>query len=156
MHNLKKQTGTFKGTIGECMFRIVYNKVIINRFFNKQRCLDYYYNYFTKNQLNFLDTYWSSIDAFEVDEKNKKIILYEIKIRAAEYKNMDYPMRLSPRIAQIYKKAPELSFETKLAIVWFCNNWEYYIEIINFDDGYYYIDHSQNYKRYKMNTIFKN
>ncbi len=138
------------------MFRIVNNQAIINRFFDKRRCLEYFSQYLTQEQFNFLYEKWSSIDAFEVDKNNQKIILYEIKIRAEEYKNMNYALRLSPRIVEIYKEAPTLNFTTKLAIVWFSSNWEYYVEIKDFDQGNYYIDYSQNYKRYSINNLFKN
>ena len=61
--NLKDCGGTFKGLIGECMFKSYSKSLVLTRFFNKNKYLQIFGQYLTESQANFLSKNWYSLDA---------------------------------------------------------------------------------------------
>ena len=80
MFNLKKGGGSFKGIIGECMFKLTNKNVVITTFFNKNKFIPIFGKYLTLEQQDFLRDNWHSVDAFELLFANgrKELVLYEI------------------------------------------------------------------------------
>ena len=72
MFNLKKGKSNYKGWIGECMFKLTDKSVELTRFFVKQKYLRIFGKYFSKNQKEFLNKYWYSLDAIKISFDKKK------------------------------------------------------------------------------------
>lgn len=87
MFDLENLGGTFKGIqiIAECMFKLMNNKVIITKFFNKKKYLNVFSKYLNDEQKKFLEDNWYSIDGIEIkfEDQKKKIIFYEVKMKKA-------------------------------------------------------------------------
>lgn len=149
MYNLKKGGGSFKGLIGECMFKLTNKNVVITRFFNKNKYFSIFSKYFNQEQLGFLQQNWFSIDAIDlifVDGK-KQIILYEIKTRNKYRKELYFKPKMTLETHNVYNQAKSLDFSTKIATVWLYDNWDYDVEIKDFNERDYYIDKPKLYDK---------
>lgn len=153
MHNLKRGKGTYKGLVGECLFKLTRKYLIVTKFFNKNKYFDIFSNKLSKEEKDFLDKNWFSIDAIEFDylKKPRKIVLFEIKT-FNDYG--DYTIRESnwlPKMtlatSDIYKEALRKGFDVKVAIVWLKENWDYDVEIVDFDKFKYVIDKPKRYDK---------
>ncbi len=147
MYNLKKCKGSFKGLVGECMFKLTDKYLIVTRFFNKAKWFNIFGKYLTQEQLNFVDAYWFSIDAIKISfEGYKRIILYEIKTRN-KYSQPKYfwKTKFTKSTVDIYNEALEKGFEVKIATVWLRDNWDYEVRIEDFKDADYCIDKPKKY-----------
>jgi len=151
MYNLKKCRGTYKGLIGECLFKLTRKYLIITRFFNKSKYFNLFGKKFSKVELDFLDRNWFSIDAIEFDytKTPRRVVLFEIKT-LNNYS--DYTFRKSywlPKMtlstSGIYKEALKKGFEVKVATVWLKDNWDYDVEITDFEKFKYVIDKPKKY-----------
>lgn len=147
MHNLKRFHGTGKGLIGEYMFKITRKNLILNRISSKEGCIKAFSDYFTEEQKLFLGQNWFSIDAIEIDEENKAAILYEIKTRNGYSKSLRFRPKMTLSTHNIYNQAKKLGFKVKLAMVYFYYNWDYDIEILEFDKKYYHIDKPKRFDK---------
>lgn len=139
MNNLKKFGGTYKGIVGECMFKLTRKYLILTKFFNKNKYFHIFGSRLSPEEKSFLDLNWFSIDALEFDysKKPRKIVLFEIKsLNDFFYNDLNGINRIpqfSRNSYQMYKKALEKGFDVKVAIVWLKDNWDYEVEIIDFD-----------------------
>lgn len=149
MYNLKEGKGTFKGTIGECMFKLTNDKVVITKFFNKDKYFFIFGKYFDSNQLQFLKENWYSIDAIEIMflEGKTQFLLYEIKTRNKYAKKLSYKPKMTEASHILYSSFRDYGFIPKLVTVWLHDNWEYIIEIENLHEGLYCIDKPKKYDR---------
>jgi len=148
MYNLKRCKGSFKGLIGECLFKLTDRSVIVTRFFNKQKYLQIFNGYIHPEQLAFIEKYWFSIDAIRVDLKSKKACLYEVKTRnKRESFKPHWKTTMTQATSDIYTKALFLGFEVKIATVWLFDNWNYAVEFEDFERAEYHIDKPKPYDR---------
>ncbi len=154
MYNLKSRNGTFKGMIGECMFKLTRRYFILCKFFNLKKYLSLFENRFSTEQINFLKENWFSLDGIEFDYSLGKpqAVLTEIKTMNEQINpKANWMPSMSYSSYTIYKKALELGFSVKMAIVWLYDNWDYDIEIkdfkslIPYED--YYIDKNAKYDK---------
>jgi hypothetical protein len=150
MYNLKEGKGTYKGLIGECMFKLTKPHAIVTKFFNKRKYSEIFGGKFSEFEKEFVDKNWFSIDAIEFDYsiKPRRIVLYEIKT-VNEYKNPspNWGIKMTLSTHQTYNEALKLGFDVKFAIVHLLDNWNYNIEIIDFNKSEYYIDKPKLYDK---------
>jgi len=149
MFNVKQDGGTFKGIIGECMFKLTDKNVVITKFFNKKKYFSIFERHLTNEQYDFLDEYWYSIDAIDIvyNGNNKRIFLYEIKTRNKYHKDLHFKPKMTYETHIIYNNSKSVGFIPKLVTVWMLDNWEYTVEIVDFDEKEYSIDKPKNYDR---------
>ena len=146
MFNVKKAGGTFKGIIGECLFKLTNDSVIITKFFNKEKFFFYFSKYFTCEQESFLRKHWFSIDAIEVNGiSNKAVIIYEIKTRNKYSKGLYFKPKMTENTSTIYSNAKSLRIEVQMVTVWLYQNWEYDVEIKEFDLDDFCIEKPKTY-----------
>lgn len=151
MYNLKDFYGTYKGLIGECLFKLTRRYLILPKFFNKYRYLKIFEDKLSSEEKDFLEKYWFSIDALEFDytKDPRKIVLFEIKTLNDFYYAKIHGLNRIPKLTEstcnIYKEALKTGFDVKIAIVWLKNDWNYEINIIDFDKKYYIIDKPKKY-----------
>jgi len=152
MHNLKNGKGSFKGLIGECMFKMTDKYVVITRFFNKQKYFSIFGKYLSHVQAEFVDKYWFSIDAIKISFENKikNIIIYEIKTRN-KYSRIrpHWKTKFTQSTIDIYEEALKIGFNVRVATVWLLDDWNYKIELKDFQDADYCIDKP---KKYDLNS----
>ncbi len=149
MYNLKEGKGTFKGTIGECMFKLTNDKVVITKFFNKSKYFFIFGKYLNEKQSQFLQENWYSIDAIEIlfIEGKPQAFLYEIKTRNKYARELSYKPKMTEASHALYNSSKEYGFIPKLVTVWLHDNWEYSIEIKDFHENLYCIDKPKKYDR---------
>jgi len=140
MFNLKRCGGSFKGTIGECMFKLTNDKVIVTKFFNKNKFFSIFGNRISKDKHEFLVLNWYSIDGIEFDNLNRNIILYEIKTKNEYKKKLHFKPKMTLSTHLLYNQAKNLGFVVKLVIVLLYENWDFGIRIEDFDESKYCID----------------
>lgn len=149
MYNLKTCNGTFKGMIGECLFKLTRRYLVITKFFNKSKYTLIFGHNFTTKQKEFLEKYWFSIDGIEICwiDGNKKAFLYEIKTRNKYPKDLHFKPKMTYQTHKMYQEARLHGFFPKIATVWLHDKWEYNVEITEFDEKYYCIDKPKMYDR---------
>ena len=149
MFDLKRGGGSFKGIIGECMFKLTNKNVVITKFFNKNKYMAVFRRHFTPIQQEFLFENWHSLDAIDIifETGIKRIILYEIKTRNKYEQELHHKPKMTLETHHLYNQAKELGFITKIATVWLLNDWKYDLEIKDFDEKDYYIDSPKLYDK---------
>lgn len=150
MYNLKEGKGTYKGLIGECLFKLTRKYLVVTKFFNKNKYFEIFGEKLSIEERNFISQNWFSIDAIEFDytQNPRKIILFEIKTKN-KYSNpkSNWEIKMTLATHNMYNQALKIGFDVKVVIVWLLDNWEYDIEIQNFKDNHYYIDKPKKYDR---------
>jgi len=147
---LRRFNGSFKGTIAECMFKLTNDRVVITKFFNKVKYFTVFGKHFTDEQKAFLETNWYSIDAIEVffSDGQRNIILYEIKTKNKAYeKKIKWPHKITQNTVNMYRKSAEIGFKPIIVIVWFLENWNFEIEVREFESGWWTIDRPKLYDK---------
>ncbi len=148
MFNLKESNGTYKSLIGECMFKLTKRYVVINKYWSKTRYFAIFGSHLTRQQMEFLNDYWHSIDAIEIDfSKGKKIILYEIKTKNMNKKISGFKPKITETAVLLYNKAIETGFFVQIATICFHNNWNYSIQLLDFTEQNYQIGEQKPYDR---------
>ncbi len=90
----------------------------------------------TKEQIQFLDKYWLSLDCIELTyEKGiPKLILYEVKTKNfIENRPAWWKPCITQSTVNIYREAIKLGMEVKFAFVDLHDNWEYEIRLEPFE-----------------------
>ena len=149
MFNLKRGGGSFKRIIGECMFKLTNERVVITKFFRKDKYFPIFGKHFTPEQKEFLQNNWYSIDAIDILFSNgqKEVILYEVKTRNKYNKELYFKPKMTLETHNLYNSAKSLNFSVKIVTVWLYDNWEYDLEIKDFDEKDYYIDTPKLYDK---------
>ncbi|MBI3031889.1 hypothetical protein HYY69_00290 [Candidatus Woesearchaeota archaeon] len=153
MFNVKKFNGTFKGIIGECMFKLATPQITLTNFYPKHRFLAYFDDMLTKEQIAFLIEHWDSIDAIQANnigiDKNDKynFTFYEIKTRNTYPQKLSFKPKMTLETHRVYHTAKKIGFLSKLATVWLEDNWNFKVEITEFDEKYYCIDKPKKYDK---------
>ncbi|MBS3121505.1 hypothetical protein J4434_01295 [Candidatus Woesearchaeota archaeon] len=150
MYNLKQFNGTFKGIIGECLFKFTKKDVIIPKFFNKNKYSLIFGRYFNEAQIRFLIDNWYSIDAIEIlfERGRNKIILYEVKTNNYERIEKGFRTKITQSTVDIYNKAKKLGFDVKTAYVLLLDNWNYGVEINEFKAEDFCVDRPKVYDKH--------
>jgi len=150
MYNLKKGKGTYKGLIGECLFKLTRRYLVLTKFFNKNKYLKIFEDKLSEQERNFINKNWFSIDAIDFDytKKPRKIVLYEIKTRNKQPNPKPHWVeKMTLATHNMYNEALKLGFEVKIANVWLYDDWNYDIEIKNFNEAKYCIDKPKIYDK---------
>ena len=150
MYNLKEKTGTYKGLIGECLFKLTRHYLILTRYFNKNKYLTVLGDKLSKEEKEFIDKNWFSLDAIEFDYQQtpRKVVLFEIKTLNKQYNpNTFWLPKISSSEYNIYKEALTLGFDVMVAFVNLLDDWNYSVEIKNFDDVQFSIDKPKLYDK---------
>ncbi len=149
MYNVREQKGSFKGLIGECMFKLTDRYVIVTKFFNKTKWLNIFSKYLSRQQYVFMANNWFSIDAVKIDFPRHKILLYEIKTKNRYvHPQAFWKTKFTQSTVNLYNEALKLDFEVKTATVWLLDNWNYEICIEDFQNADYCIDKPKLYDKY--------
>lgn len=146
MYNLKNGKGTYKGMVGECLFKLTRQYLILPKFFNKNKYFMIFSKKFTIEQVKFLKENWYSIDSIEFIDN--KPVLFEIKTRN-KYLNpkSNWLPKMTLATHNMYKKAIKLGFIVKVAHVWLLDDWNYSIELIPIENFKYTIDKPKQYDK---------
>jgi hypothetical protein len=145
--------GTYKGLIGECLFKLTRRYLVSTKFFNKDKYLTIFGKYLSDEQIIFLESNWHSIDSIEFDYSQKPVrpILFEVKTLNDFYYARLNGFNRIPKFTKstyyLYKKALEIGFVVKVAIIWLRDNWEYDVEIIDFDKCKLFIEGPRKYDK---------
>lgn len=147
MYNLRKVGGSFKGIIGECMFKATRKYAIVTRFFGKTKFMTVFGKYFDSLQKEFLLKNWYSLDVVEIDynSSSKRLIVYEVKTMNKYESGFNFKPKMTLETSKMYNSAKEMGFIVKLVIVHLYDNWDYDIEIKEFDENNYCIDQPKLY-----------
>ena len=146
MHDLTTKNGSFKGYIGECMFRLAEPRAYLVRYIGKSWYIETHCQQLSDAQHEFLQKYWYSLDAISVD--TTKITLYEVKTRNEySYNNPQWKNKFTKSTVDIYRKALSLGFTVLVATVVLHKNWQYDILLEPFDHAIYCIDAPKKYDR---------
>lgn len=149
IHKLKEKRGTFKGIIGECLFKLTRKKLILTQYcrFNKWNSL--YGTSITNEQKCFLKKEWYSLDGIEVIRFSDlaQITLFEVKTRNRYRKSFGFKPKMTENTHRLYQQAKDLGFSVKLATVWLEDNWNYSVKITDFNSKYYCIDKPKQYDK---------
>ena len=150
MYNLKKGKGTYKGLIGECLFKLTRKYLVLPKFFNKGKYLKIFESKLSEKEKNFINKNWFSIDAIEFDytTKPRKVVLFEIKTRNKYIDpNPNWGQKMTLATCNMYNEALNIGFNVKVATVWLHDNWNYHIEIVDFNQARYSIDKPKIYDK---------
>ncbi len=153
MFDIKKFNGTFKGIIGECMFKLAFPKINLTNFYPSDRFLSYFNKTLTSEQILFLKKHWYSIDAIEVKKEEKensceyRFILYEIKTRNRYAKELSFKPKMTRETHVVYHEAEKLGFVCKIATIWLETDWNYSIELQEYNRQFYCIDKPKKYDK---------
>ena len=153
MYNLKRGGGTYKGIIGECLFKLTRKYLILPKFFNKKKYFGIFGDRFSDRQLEFLDLNWHSIDALEFiyEQGIRKITLFEIKTLNDFYfeklKGINRIPKFTKNTIDMYSSALNNGFDVKVAIVWLKENWDYDVEILDFEECRYFTNDPKKYDK---------
>ncbi|MEK6816976.1 MAG: hypothetical protein AABY09_05155 [Nanoarchaeota archaeon] len=144
MQNLKRDGGTFKGIIGEYLFKCYNKKAILTRFYSKNK-FQLQFTSLNKSKFNFLMENWYSIDALEFDKGN--IILYEVKTRNKYEKELEFKPKMTFSTHNMYNEAKKNGFIVKMANVWLHDNWDYDVVVEELNESKYCIDKLKQYDK---------
>lgn len=147
MHNLKEIKGTFKGLIGECLFKVTSNRIFLTRFHPKKVFINYYIKFLSQKQISFLELNWYSLDAVEYSYSDKKVIIYEVKTRNKYSVEIPYKPKATASSIQIYETAKSSGFVIKSVTVYLHDNWQYEVKIEDYSEKNYFIDRTKKYDK---------
>ncbi|MBU4502397.1 MAG: hypothetical protein KKA79_07405 [Nanoarchaeota archaeon] len=145
MYNLKKGKGTFKGNIGECMFKLTKKKLFLTRFHSKYKVLNLISKFLSFEQKSFLKNNWFSLDGIELVDS--KIIIYEIKTKNRYRKRLKYRPKTTSNTLDLYNHAIQLGFIVKIVFVWLEKDWDYSLEFKDFNPSILHCDKSKPYDK---------
>ena len=145
MYNLKRLNGTFKGNIGECMFKLTRHNFFLTRFHSKNETLNKVSEYLTSEQKRFLRSNWYSIDGFEVI--NRCVVLYEVKTRNRHKTARLYKPKTTLAEVMMYRIARNIGFKVRIVNVWFEDNWDFSVQINEYNENEFYVDKPKPYDR---------
>ena len=150
MYNLKDGRGTYKGLIGECLFKLTKKYAVVTKFFNKNKYFQIFGEKFSEKEREFIDRNWFSIDAIDFDyiKNPRKVVLFEIKTKN-KYNNPkpNWIPKMTLATHEMYKEALSIGFDVKVATVWLHENWNYEIELLDFASANYCIDKPKKYDK---------
>ncbi len=149
MYNLKNGRGTFKGLIGECMFKLTNKNLILTRFFAKSKFFQIFGNRLTLDQKRFLMEKWYSLDALEWNYKVNKLQIFEIKTENQKFnvKSSWRKPKMTLATHNLYKHALKLNFQVQIALITLLDNWNYNVKILDFNESNYCIDKPKKYDK---------
>ena len=145
MHNLKEAKGTYKGLIGECMFKLTRKYAVINKYWNKRKYFEVFGKHLTQLQIQFINRHWYSLDALEISFNPKKVTLYEIKTRNIYSTELGFKPKITESTVVIYEKGIAAGLNVKIALVELHSDWNYKVNVVDFNEDNYCIDKPKKY-----------
>ena len=148
MQNVKSIGGTFKGLIGECLFKVTDDRLTLTRFFGRNKWLELFGERLSESQRNFIFKNWYSLDVVRIPRPGDQACIYEVKTRN-RYKRMEphWINKFSARTTILYKEATSLGIQVFVTTVWMEDDWNYSIEIKPFSESEYVVDSPKRYDR---------
>ena len=121
MHNLKKCNGTYKGLIGEFMFKLTRKWAVLTKCWKLEKYLMTFGKYYTPKQLQFIKEYWHSLDCLEIcyvkGKKEKR--LYEIKTKNEYSREIRFKPKITESSVNLYEEASHIGFSVYFAeVLW--------------------------------------
>lgn len=113
------------------MFKLTRENLFLTRFHPRHKILNLLAQFLTQEQLEFLKDNWYSVDGLELIKN--KVILYEIKTRNRYKVPLWYKPKTTSSTINIYSDAIKLGFTVKTVFVWLEEDWNYSLEIKEFD-----------------------
>jgi len=147
MYKLRELNGSYKGLAGECMFKLTRKWAVLPKFFNKNRYFLIFGKHLDGQQSEFIRLNWYSIDSIEISFKGgiKEITLFEIKTKNVYSKELFYKPKMTFAVHNLFNTAKSIGFNVKLALVKFYDNWDYDVEMLDFNECNYCIDKPKQY-----------
>jgi len=145
MYNLKRCNGTFKGNIGECLFKLTKRNLFLTRFHSKYKVLNIISKFLTREQKDFLNSNWYSIDGIEL--VNDVLTIYEIKTRNRYKTPLKYKPKTTSYTISLYSKAIKIGFIVKTVFVWLEEDWNFSLEIKDFNSRSFCEDKAKIYDK---------
>jgi hypothetical protein len=145
MYNLKRFNGTFKGNIGECLLKLTRDYLFLTRFHSRYKIIPILRKYLTEQQIKFLEENWFSIDGVEMVDF--KPVLYEVKTKNRYDTPFHKKTKTTESTVRLFSLAKELGFATKLATVWLEENWDFSVELSDFNPAELYVDSPKQYDK---------
>lgn len=149
MHNLKAMGGTYKGLIGEYMFKLTRKWAVLNKCWKPDRYLLTFSKYYNTEQINFIRNNWHSLDSLEITYKKgfKENRLYEIKTKNMYRKLMFKKHKITRAALDMYIQAQKMGFSVYLAEVFFLDDWNYHVKIKPFAGDLFFVDEMKKYDK---------
>ncbi len=146
-YNLRKLKGTFKGIIGECMFKLIRKSSFLTWFTRYNEFISYNKQYISQREADFLRRFWHSIDAVEI--KDNRLVIYEIKTK--NYYSAYYEKRFQPEITKAsynaYMLAKKIGIRVWLVKILFFDNWKFSICYKEINRSNCFIDKEKRYDK---------
>jgi len=128
------------------MFKETRKHVVITKFFKQYKYMSIFGKYFDAAQSDFLKRNWYSIDAIEISfQPQKTITFYEVKTKNSYNLHLGFKLKVTYATHVMYSEAKQLGFVVKLAMVVFEDDWNYSVELKEFDPSEYCIDKPKKY-----------
>ncbi len=150
MYNLKKGKGTYKGLIGECMFKLTRRYLVLTQFWNKNKYFDTFGDKLSREQKEFIDKNWYSVDGIEFDYSKRppKAMLFEIKTMNKKINPKPHWInKMTLATHKMYNDAIKIRFDVRIVTVLLLDDWNYEIKITDFSKAKYYIDKPRKYDK---------
>jgi len=106
--------------------------------------LDIFGEHFNEEQKSFLINNWYSIDAIDIFPN---ITLYEVKTRNRYTKPLYFKPKMTLQTHNLYNEAKKLKFNVVLITIWLNKDWDYEVEMQEFNEKNYCIDKPKIYDR---------
>lgn len=127
------------------MFKLTRKNLFLTRFHPKHKILNLMSKFLTHEQRTFLENDWYSIDGLELIDN--KIVLYEIKTRNRYKIPIKHKPKTTSYTIDLYSNAIKLGFIVKTVFVWLEDNWDYSLEIEDFNPKTLYKDKAKAYDK---------
>jgi hypothetical protein len=155
MLSVREFKGSYKGLIGECLFKFKHKYAVLTQLANPDTYLEKRPYTLPKEMIAFLKSNWTRIDAFEVllnhDMSLLAVNIFEIKTRN-QYKYIlpgHVELRVSPEVDKAMKSAKEYGIGAYLAKVMLFDDWRFDVEIISYDSAPVTVCEQPNYSERK-------
>lgn len=127
------------------MFKLTRKNLFLTRFHSKYKVLGLISRFLIPEQLDFLKRNWYSIDGIELI--NNRLTVYEIKTRNRYKTPLQYKPKTTSYTLDVYSNATKLGFIVKTVFVWLEDDWNFSLEIKDFNPKMLYEDKSKVYDK---------
>jgi len=148
MYNLKDIGGTYKGLIGEFMFKSTRKWSVLMKCWNNEKYFRTFGKYFNSSQIHFIQQNWHSHDCLEIFFNNgkKELRMYEIKTKN-ENKRLHYKPKITQSTLILYQEAEKIGFHVYLAQVVLKEVWNFDTHLERFAPELFVLDKPKLYDK---------
>jgi len=145
MYNLKKQSGMYKGIVGECLAKLANKGLVITHMSGSEKYLYACKQNIPESHYIFLKKHWHTIDAVKKGPNNT-LIIYEIKTRnyLPDRKKL-WKIQLTHSSYHSYREAISLGLRVKILTVELLDQWDYVIHTQDFTHADYHVSKPRPY-----------